>query len=309
LRKFIIGKSEKNELSQGRENAKAQRMIYRKIFTSLRLCVCLLILIFPLAAQKLAVLAPEKNGRSQSFAEKLETELSSEFKILNSSLSETAFVSGEFEKPFNLTTEQARNIGAAIGCQYFLLVKSELLRRSTFGREEFYEAHSVVYLVGAKTGKLVFWNLEKFDADLPSAAEEKLFNFIPKLADQISGKIKETEKIEPAEKNIIAEIPAENTPEAKNFRPPLPYRRISPEYTTIADYYNVEATVDVSVDIAADGKILKTEIVRWAGYGLDESVAETVRKMNWRPAERNGKSLPVRILLRYNFKDIEDEES
>ena len=83
--------------------------------------------------------------------------------------------------------------------------------------------------------------------------------------------------------------------------------RISPEYTAIADFYNVEATVDISVDIDSDGKILHTEIVRWAGYALDESVTEAVRKMNWRPAERKGKFLPMRILLRYNFKDIEDE--
>ena len=96
--------------------------------------------------------------------------------------------------------------------------------------------------------------------------------------------------MKPAEKKAIEEVPNENTPEAKNFRPPLPYRRISPEYTKIANYYDVEATVDILIDVDADGKILKTEIVRWAGYGLDESVTETVRKMNWRPAERNRKN-------------------
>ena len=270
----------------------------------------MLVFSFPLFAQKIAILTPEKNGRSQIFAEKLEAEFSDEIKALNSSLAETAFLSSSSEKPFNLTTEEARNIGAAIGGQYFLLVKAELLRRSTFGREEFYEAHSVIYLVSAKTGKLVFWNLEKFDADLPSEAEEKLFNSVGKLTSQISGKVKESEKseIKTAEKKVIEEVPNENTPEAKNFRPAMPYRRISPEYTKIAAYYDVEATVDISVDVDADGKILNTEIVRWAGYGLDESVIETVRKMNWRPAERNKKTLPMRILLRYNFKDIEAED-
>ncbi len=264
-----------------------------------------------LAAQtKIAILIPEKNGQDQIFAEKLETELSNEFKILNSSLSEAAFLSGGFEKPFNLTTEEARNIGAAIGCHYFLLLKSGIQRRSAFKREEFYEAFSVVYTVSTKTGKLVFWNLDSFDADTRSAAEERLFDSAKKLAGQIASKIKENEKagIEPEEKKVIEEVPAENSPEAKNFRPPLPFRRISPEYTKIADFYNVEATVDISVDVGADGKILKTEIVRWAGYGLDESVEEAVRKMNWRPADRKGKTLPMRILLRYNFKDIEDEE-
>ena len=309
LRKFIIGKIRKLFLVQKRRDAKRLESFYTTLFSYLRLCIFALILVFPLFAQKIAVLTPEKNDHSQIFADKLEMELASKFKISNTDLAETAFLSGSFEKPFNLTTEQARNIGAAIGCNYFLLVKSELLRRSAFKREEFYEAYSAVYLVNSKTGKLVFWNLKNFDDNLPSDAEKKLFDSVAKSADQMSAKILENEMTETksSEKKLIEEVPDENAPEAKKNRPPLPYRRISPQYTTIADYYNVEATVDISVDIDGDGKIINTEILRWAGYDLDESVTEAVRKMNWRPAERNGKTLPMRILLRYNFKDIEDK--
>lgn len=310
LLKFITGKSETIELTQRRENTQRQSQIRKIFFASLRLCACAVILVFPLAAQRLAVLTPEKNGRSQTFAEKLEAAISDEFKVLNSSLAETAFLSSEFEKPFNLTTEQARNIGAAIGCNYFLLLKAELLRRSAFKREEYYEAYRVVYLVSARTGNLVFWDLESVEENLPSEAEKKLFDTAGNLARQIAVKIKDNEKseIKPADGNGIEEVPEENAAEAKNFRPPLPYRRISPEYTKIADYYDIEATVDISVDVSADGEILKTEIVRWAGYGLDESVTQAVRKMNWRPATRGGKPLPMRILLRYNFKDIENQK-
>ena len=145
---------------------------------------------------KIAVLTPEKNGRSQIFAEKLEDAFSNKFKVLNSLFAETAFLSGAFEKPFNLTTEEAQNAGAAIGCNYFLLVKSEILRRSAFKREEFYEAYSVVYLVSAKTGKLVFWDLQSFDADLPSEAEKKLFDSVGSSVKKISDKIFENEKNE-----------------------------------------------------------------------------------------------------------------
>ena len=61
------------------------------------------------------------------------------------------------------------------------------------------------------------------------------------------------------------------------------------------------------VDLDANGNILRTDVVRWAGFGLDESVEKTVRSMNWRPAERNGKTLPMRFLVRYNFKKIEKD--
>lgn len=259
--------------------------------------------------KKIAVVTPGKNAAAGAFAEKLEAGLSGEFKVLDGSLAAAAYRSSVFERPFNLTTQEARNIGAAIGAHYFLLVGAAVERRSAFGREEFYEAHAAVYVVSAKTGKLVFWNLDSFDANAAAEAEAKLLGAAGKLAARVSARIGESEKSEtrPAQKNSIEEVPAENAPEAKNFRPPLPYRRISPQYTPLADYYNVRATVDILVDIGGDGKILDTQIVRWAGYGLDESVAEAVRRMNWRPAERGGKFLPMRILLRYNFKDIEDE--
>jgi hypothetical protein len=62
------------------------------------------------------------------------------------------------------------------------------------------------------------------------------------------------------------------------------------------------------VDIDAEGRIAASRIVRWAGFGLDESVEKAVRSMNWRPAMRNGKSLPMRVLLRYNFRKVEKDE-
>jgi TonB family protein len=75
----------------------------------------------------------------------------------------------------------------------------------------------------------------------------------------------------------------------------------------LASLYFVEATVDIEIEVDETGKLLKTEIVRWAGFGLDESVTDAIRKMNWRPASRNGKTLPLRVLLRYNFKKLEKE--
>ena len=71
--------------------------------------------------------------------------------------------------------------------------------------------------------------------------------------------------------------------------------------------YGVSGTVDIEADIDETGKISRTSIVRWAGYGLDESVERAVRTMNWRPAMRSGKPLPMRVLLRYNFTKIEKD--
>jgi TonB family protein len=288
------------------QNSKCGRGLFYSVF----FCVLIFCFQFKVFSQmKVAVLAPDENPRSRDFAGKLEKGLSTEFRILDGSMAEAAFASSVKERPFNMTTGEAQNAGAAIGCHYFLLVRADLQRRSAFKREEFYEAFAVVYAESTKTGRLVFWALESFDDDRADGAEKKLSASAAALAGRIAARIKEdARRTEPPALTSIEEVPGPDAPEAKNLRPPLPFRRISPVYTATADYYNVEATVDILVDIGADGEVLNAEIVRWAGYGLDESVEEAVRKMNWRPADRNGKTLAMRVLLRYNFKDIEDEE-
>jgi TonB family protein len=58
----------------------------------------------------------------------------------------------------------------------------------------------------------------------------------------------------------------------------------------------------VLVDIDANGKVGRIEIARWAGYGLDESVINTVKQIDFFPAMRDGVAIPMRVLLRYNFR-------
>src|SRR5687768_12290298 len=241
------------------------------------------------SAQKIAVLTPDKTVRSGAFAAELEKHLSPDYKILDASMSEAAFRSEAYENPFNLSAAEARTVGARLGCNYFLLVKYETLRRTSFKREEYYESYAVVYAVSARTGNLVFWKLNSFEADKPSEAEKKLFDSGRALAKEIFDALQaaKNREITPSDDRKIEEPPSENSPEAKNFRPPMPFRRIKPEYTAQANFYNIAATVDILVDVDETGKIMQTEITRWAGYGLDESVTEAVRKMNCRPAERN----------------------
>jgi TonB family protein len=110
-----------------------------------------------------------------------------------------------------------------------------------------------------------------------------------------------------ARKGSAAErVPALETMENNGYRAPIPYRRIKPKYTPLANSYGVKATVDVVVDLDADGTIKSATVERWAGFGLDESALEAIRSMNWRPAEYLGKSYRTSFLVRYNFKEIEN---
>jgi len=48
--------------------------------------------------------------------------------------------------------------------------------------------------------------------------------------------------------------------------------------------------------------VTRVEVARWAGFGLDEATVETVHRLHFFPAMRNGVAIPIRVLLRYNFR-------
>lgn len=261
-------------------------------------------------SQRVAVLAPSDSEASRAFVEKLEGSLEKQVSVQDNSLAEAAFKSFAFENAFNLTKEQSRAAGAAMGCEYFVLVRATAQRRSSSARPEYYEAVSAVFVVSSRSGRLVDWKLLRFEASKPERAGKMLSASIAPFARRLASDLKEVTRAELTEpKPPQMEEPPDDSPAAeRGFRAPIPYRRIKPEYTDEASLYDVAATVDIVIDLDAAGSIQRTEVVRWAGYGLDGSVEKTVRSMNWRPAERNGMPLPMRFLVRYNFKKIEKQE-
>ncbi|HRI03949.1 MAG TPA: energy transducer TonB [Pyrinomonadaceae bacterium] len=246
---------------------------------------------------------------SDEISERLTSFLISDLKVLDMDLAKAAFNSKPPVAPFNMTIDEAKRVGGAIGCDHIILIRTANQRRNASGRGEYYEAYAVIYVVSVRTGRLIHWALYKSEAISAKASTRFLDVAVPEFAGEIKAKINSATKSEIAESPLppMEEPPAPNSPEAKNFIAPIPFRRIKPEYTAEAAFYEVTATVEIMVDLDAAGKILRTEIVRWAGYGLDESVERTVRQMNWRPAERNGKALPMRFLLRYNFKKVDKQ--
>jgi TonB family protein len=280
-------------------------------FITVRIIAAYIVFIAGLAldapAQRVAVLTPDGSARSTPFAEELSEKLDRRLNVLDAAMAASAFVSTAPQTPFNMSIDAAKRVGAVIGCDLFVLVKAANVRRSSFDRPEYYEAYATIYLVSAHSGRLVLWKNEKHEATNADKAQRELDASAEALASEISLTAKATIATEHAEPPLdpMEEPPDDASPLAKNFKAPVPYRRIKPEYTAEAAYYDVTATVEMTVDLDADGRIKRTEITRWAGYGLDGSVEKAVRNMNWRPAERNGKTLPMRFLLRYNFKKVE----
>lgn len=273
-----------------------------------RLTAIVLMFAAAVAAQRIAVVQPSSEGAVAGFAEAVRLQLSQQFRILDDSLAAAAFRSVAVEDPFNLSSAEARRIGEVVGASSFILLRSAIQRRAALGRPPYFEGFAIAYVVDSRTGDLLGWFIESVEGVSEQDAAKKLSDRSASLAENIGNSLK-ANRASAVRDARFEEVPAEDSPLAKGLRTPVPYRRIRPEYTEFASLYGVAATVDIEVDIDADGSIARTSIERWAGFGLEDAVEKAVRSMNWRPAERNGKPLAMRVLLRYNFTKIEKDEA
>lgn len=257
------------------------------------------------AAQRIAIITPDNAAESRAFAEKL-TEAMKGVDVLDGDMARAAFDAAAPENAFNMTRTEARRVGSVIGCSHFVVLRSAVQRRTSFEKKEYYEAYAVVFLVSSRSGRLLMPFLRPAESSSSKDAFETLLTEVSAMSKEIETEAKSSLRRELAEPPppAMEEPPDEGTPAARGFRAPVPYRRIRPEYTRTANLYDVAATVEITVDLDEKGKILRTEIERWAGFGLEASVETVVRSMNWRPAERSGKQIPMRFLLRYNFTKL-----
>ncbi|HEX8649848.1 MAG TPA: energy transducer TonB [Pyrinomonadaceae bacterium] len=211
----------------------------------------------------------------------------------------------------NMTLEEARDLGAAIGSDFYLTGDAQTLRRSPSTGHVFYEAYASIFIVSARTGRLIIWDRPSFEAGTREEAERALLAELGRRAvAQYTAAIHAAEEQERQARAlstahgapVIEEVPEEESPAARGLRPPAPYRRLRPSYPETASRAEAEGVVDVLVDIEASGEVSRVEVVRWAGFGLDEATVQTIRQMHFRPAMRDGQPVPMRALLRYNFR-------
>jgi len=235
-----------------------------------------------------------------------------QFALIDTDLATAAARGSGFQGSLNLTTQEARDIGAAIGCEFYLIGDAQTLRRLPSNGPAYFESYASVFIVSARTGRLILWERPLERRDTAAEAEQALLQVLT-AADtrrryQIA--IRRALEDERAQRESAIEKPAsiievmseDENVENKDTRPPRPFRRFKPPYPEAAARAEVEAIIDVLVDVDARGEISHLEIARWAGYGLDQSVIDTVKQIHFFPAMRAGVAIPMRVLLRYNFR-------
>lgn len=211
----------------------------------------------------------------------------------------------------NMTLAEARDLGAAIGCDFFITGEAQAVRRLPSTGGPYYEAYASIFVVSARTGRLVLWERPTANAAAPQQAEAALLDRLGERASAYRSAILEARDRERDERRATLaqagedetlDLSGDDAQQQGDLTLPQPYRRLRPPYPETAARYEVEATVDALVEIDREGEVSRVEIARWAGYGLDETVVNTVRQLHFRPATRRGEATPVRVLLRYNFR-------
>jgi TonB family protein len=213
----------------------------------------------------------------------------------------------------NLSLDEARHLGSVLGSDFFLVGDAQTLRRSPSAGPIYFESYASLFLVSSRTGRLITWVRPVFESTTVGAAESALMARLTsaEIRDQLIQMVEQAHRLERGQRElshttavpVIDEAPDdEKVAEAEGLRLPRPYRRFTPAYPESAAKAEAEATVDVLVDLDKEGEVKRVEIARWAGFGLDESTVETVKRLHFFPAKRNGVSIPLRVLLRYNFR-------
>lgn len=238
---------------------------------------------------------------------------SGELRVADPDLSRAAAKGIGYAGSLNLTVDEARDLGAALAAEYYVIGDAQTIRRSSFQSPVYHESYCSIFLVSARSGRLLLWERPSFQDSDAVRAEAQLLQHLANedFAGRLLAVLRQTYEEELRQRttiNTTAEALIEEAPEdekiaeVQGIRLPRPYRRLRPEYPEVAARADAEATVDVVVDVGSDGEVGEIQVVRWAGFGLDETTIATVRKLHFFPAMKNGTAIPMRVMLRYNFR-------
>jgi TonB family protein len=275
-------------------------------------CVLFLVANCP-ARDSVSVLDFGSTEAGRTVAEKLRTQFRSvrDFLVADGDLTRSAALGIGYSGSLNLGVDEARDLGAPLATDFYVLGDAQVLRRSSFAKPVYYEAYCSVFVVSSRTGRLLEWQRPSFNSDQANTANDLLFEHLADLSQKLLIVKRRASEDERIQRTVVPTSPVpliEEAPDdekvaaAQGLRLPRPYRRLRPEYPKTAALAEAEATVDVAVDIGADGEVSDVQVVRWAGFGLDDATVATVRQMHFFPAMKSGTAVPMRVLLRYNFR-------
>jgi TonB family protein len=235
--------------------------------------------------------------------------------LIDSSIVKPALAGVGYDGSINMSKDEARRLGAAVGCDFFIIGKSETLTRSQREKESHEVAYAGVMFVDGRTGALAVFDFVTENAATREAASSGLLRTLASHRNGYVDRMIEFRRSmsetlrpnrDPHPPEIIEDLPAEDSPRAVGFVSPEFLNRVKPEFTAEAESADIYATVELMVVFRSDGEVGTIEVTQWAGFGLDESAEKAIHQLKFKPATRDGKPVSVRALIRYNFRRVTD---
>src|SRR5207253_11286209 len=94
--------------------------------------------------------------------------------LIDASIVQSALVGIGYDGSINMSKDEARKLGAAIGCDFFLVGKAEALTRSEHENESHEEAYTGVMIVDGRTGALTVFDYISNKASTRESARQPL---------------------------------------------------------------------------------------------------------------------------------------
>ncbi len=105
----------------------------------------------------------------------------------------------------------------------------------------------------------------------------------------------------------VVQSPKDEAPPAPVIVKPVLKKDAQPVYPPEALAQGLKADVDVKIWIDKEGKVTRAEVPQPVGHGFDEAAKDAALQLEFEPATRDGKPIPVVIVFRFpfTFTDVE----
>src|SRR6267142_4881345 len=145
---------------------------HRRLWSALLVgtSICLLVTsVKPQATMRpitVAVLDFADTGIGKTASEKFARNLASSatVAVIDRDLVRAAARGAAYTGSLNLLIAEARDLGAAIGCDFYIIGDAQTVRRSPSTGPGYFESYASIFLVSSRTGKLISWERPSFEA-------------------------------------------------------------------------------------------------------------------------------------------------
>lgn len=229
---------------------------------------------------------------------------SGRFQVLDFGSVDAAAVGGGYAGSLNLTTDEARTLAAAVGAEVLVLGLASAYERDA-SDGVYGDGFVALFLVDGRSGRLVrYRGIRTRAATRDDALRDAVAEAGRETAqwpERLAADRGESDKAASGDSIEAVDFIANPNGSTRQI-PPRFFRRPKPAFTEDAERARVAATVEVVVEFRADATIGKIQILRWAGFGLDEAVEAAIRAEKFYPARLDDRFVNARALLRYNFR-------